>query len=310
MRHANNQSFTSHRQLFGAWSLVVAAVLFLGVLLGIHTFWDYQMEAQRLEARLLAQARVVDENLNANLNSINLILENIKQELNDVSGRDADQVSTYLKKQSRMFAGVKTLLILDKQGLCIASSRDELVGKLFNQRDYFTTPRDSSDKNRLFMSPPFKTYLKTFVINISKPILGKQGDFNGVVAVSLSPEYFHALLESTIYTPDNRIALVHADGTVFTAAPEGVTSIIGKNVNTPNSQLFHHLQSTKTSSIQSGRSSTTGDKRIFAYITNTPPGCDLTSSLSWQPAAMLIRHLPPGKSCLAYTCCSICCSRQ
>jgi hypothetical protein len=38
----------------------------------------------------------------------------------------------------------------------------------------------------------------------------------------------------------------------------------------PGTQFFHHIQGGKRTSIQSGRSTTTGDNRVFTYITNSP----------------------------------------
>lgn len=249
-----------------AWILVVSAIVLLGVLLCMRCFLDYRQEVQQLEERLTAQARVVDENLTANLYAINLTLENIRQELDDNSGHLTD----YLRMQNKFSQGIRTIVVTDSQGHCIHSNRDELVGRDLSQRDYFTTPRGASDKSLTFMSPPFKTVLGAFVINITKTILGKKGEFKGVVSISLDPNYFLTLLKSTIYASDYRIGLIHSDGTVFTSIPEGSTSVTGKMLLKPGTLFYLHAQSGTPFSIQSGRSSTTGDNRAFAYINNNP----------------------------------------
>ncbi len=222
-----------------------------------------------LEERLMAQARVVDENLNTNLSTISLTLENIRQKINEAPANHI-VLTNYLKMQAGLIPGIRTVIITDSQGRCIHSNRDILVGQDFNARDYFTTPRDAADKSMTFMSPPFRTVLGKFVINITKPVLGKQGEFTGVISVSLEPEYFLTLLKSTIYAPDNRIGLAHSDGTVFAAIPDGKGSVIGQNLMKPSSLFYYHIRGGKKDSIQIGRSQTTGDSRAFAYITNTP----------------------------------------
>ena len=261
------------------WGSVCSIIILTGLLLGLHFVLNYRQEIRLLEERLLAQARVVDENLNANLTTINLILENIKQEWETASGKDYKQLSTYMNKQNHLFTGVKNSLVLDHTGQCIAASNNMLIGQTFSQRDYFTIPRDTSDKNQLFLSPPFKSTLNAFVINISKPILGKNGEFKGIIAVSLSPDYFQALLQSTIYAPDNRIALVHAGGTVFSAAPASAHSVIGHSINHSDSPFQQHLFGNTLSSIQAGRSTITGDARIHAFITNKPKKLHLNKQL-------------------------------
>ena len=260
-------SLKTNKKSSNLWSFVLLIISLMGLLLGLHLVVDYRQEVQQIEDRLLAQARVIDENLNTNLSSISLIMENIRQELHVQSGQ---QLNAYLVKQSSMFPGVRTILILDNQGRCTASNRDELLGKDFSQRNYFTTARDTADKKQLFMSPPFKTFLHTFVINISKPLIGKQGEFKGVIAVSLSPEYFQAVLKSTLYAPDNRVSLVHADGTVFLSLPDTTPSIIGTQVIKTSSLISQHLQDGKAVSIQRGYSLSLGEHRTTAHITNRP----------------------------------------
>ncbi len=252
------------------WLLVISALAVIGALLGLHGFAEHRREVRLLEERLMAQARVVDENLNANLFSVSLVLENIIQEIGNTHGSHPDTLNEYLKMQDALSPGIRTILITDSQGRCVNSNREALVGQDLSKRDYFTTPRDASDKSLLFMSPPFTTVLGTFVVNITKPIVGEQGEFKGVISVSLEPDYFLTLLKATIYAPDNRIGLLHSDGTVYVAIPDGTNSIIGQNLMKSGSLFFRHAQGGAQASIQSGRSATTGDNRTFAYISNAP----------------------------------------
>ncbi|HIJ95503.1 MAG TPA: hypothetical protein HPP94_07170 [Desulfuromonadales bacterium] len=264
--HTNHQSHNNF-----IWLCVIVGTVFIGALLLVRCVTDYRREVRLLEERLMAQARVVDENLTANLYSINLMLENIAQELGTSDGTNRSaSLAQYLEIQSNSLPGIRTLLVTDQNGRCLNSSRKEIVGQDFSKRSYFTVPRDSADKSLTFMSSPFRSILGLVVISISKPVIGKQGQFKGVIVASLSPEYFQTLLKSTIYAPDNRIALIHSDGTIFTAIPDGTGSVVGQNMLKPGTQYFRHILSGRPTSLQSGRSATTGDSRVFAYINNTP----------------------------------------
>jgi PAS domain S-box-containing protein len=252
------------------WFSVITSIVIIGLVLGVHCFEGYRLEMRLLDDRLMAQARVIDENLNTNLSAISLLLENIKQETIKNSDHHNSQLNKYLKKQVYLASGIRTILVTDSQGRCINSNRDILIGKNFSDRDYFSIPRDTADRTQTFISQPFRSSLGRFVINISKPVIGKQGEFNGIVTVSLEPEYFQTLLQSTVYAPDNRIALIHADGTVFASIPGGKSSIVGQNLLKPDSRFFQHIRDGRPTSIQSGRSKITGDNRVFAFITNEP----------------------------------------
>jgi PAS domain S-box-containing protein len=269
MRPTKTVTASLRHQNRTVWLFVLAAIVTIGVLLGLRCFVDYSREVRLLEEHLMAQAKVVDENLNANLSAINLTLENIRQEINE---NPADQIglNNYLKMQADLIPGIRTLLTTDSQGRCLHSNHDILIGQDSSGRDYFTTPRDAADRSMTFMSPPFRSLLGKFVINITKPVLGKQGEFKGVISVSLQPEYFMTLLKSTIYAPDNRIGLAHSDGVVFTAIPDGKGPVIGQDLIKSGSLFFRHMRGGRKESFQIGRSLTSGDKRAFAYITNTP----------------------------------------
>ncbi len=248
------------------WVIVLSTIAIIGVLLGLKSVADYRQVVGLIEDRLMAQARVVDENLTANLLTVSLALENIRHELNDIPPQQFDN---FLKGQCDRMPGVRSLLVIDELGRCLHSSREELVGLDFSKRDYFITVQKAPDRNILFLSQPFKSVLGPYILNITKPITGKPGEFRGVITASLSQEYFQTLLKSTIFAPDNRIALIHSDGTVFTAIPDEKNSIVGRNLMKPGSLLYRHIQEGKSASIQSGKSATTSDNRVFAYITNS-----------------------------------------
>jgi PAS domain S-box-containing protein len=261
-------SFRHHN--YAVWMAVFTAIVIIGTLLTLRGILDYRRNIHLLEERLLAQARVIDENLHSNLAAISLILENIRHKLVNTPANEVNSFNHYLKMQIDFTPDIRTILITDSQGRCIHSTRDVLLGQDFSNRDYFKTPRAAADKSQTFMSPPFNTMLGTFVINITKPIIGQQGEFKGVISASLKPDYFLTLLKSTVYAPDNRIGLVHSDGTVFIAVPDGENSVTGQNLMKPNTLFMRHIQGGAITSIQRGHSATTGDERVFAYITNTP----------------------------------------
>ena len=253
------------------WLFVLLAIVLVGIFFGTRIYVDYKRTIRTAEERLLTQTRVIDENIATNLTVVNLMLNDIVMKLQDTSG--GSQLNSYLKRQLVMTPGIRTLIITNSQGRCLYSNIDELLGKDFpKDRDYFKIPRDAPDKGMLFLSPPYTTILGKYVVNITKPLIGKHHEFNGIVSVIFDPDYFSALLTSTIYAPDNRVSLVHGDGTVFIAEPEAKIPVTGVKVTQPGSAFLQHISGGTPTSVRKAAGKTVGDKRIFAYRTNIPKG--------------------------------------
>ncbi len=259
--HPKKRPFLNNRFV---WFFVLASIALIGILLGVHAYVEHQQLIHSTEERLMAQARVVDENIKTNLTIANLLLINIMDELNDSPG----SINGFMQAQVKMIPGIRTIVITDTRGCCIYSNRDILIGRDFSDRDYFKTPRNASDKTMTFLSPPFESVLGKLIVNITRALTGKQGEFEGIVTLALEPEYFLTLLKSTLYTPDNRIALVHSDGTIFLNVPDNSKTVTGQQVMKPGAQFYRHIQGGEPISMQTGTSATTGDIRVFAFITN------------------------------------------
>lgn len=74
----------------------------------------------------------------------------------------------------------------------------------------------------LFVSPPFKTAIDTFVVVASRTLKSAEGGaFSGVVAATLDPEYFDALMRSVVYAPDMRTTPGPRRRPGFIAIPAG-----------------------------------------------------------------------------------------
>lgn len=267
MQPEKTPSFSQNKSV---WLFVLSAIVLVGIVLGIRSYVDYGRIVSRTEDRLLAQTRVIDENISVNMTVINLLLSDIIKKLQERS--DKKQLNSFLKQQLALTPGIRTLMINDAQGRCIYSNRDDLLGKDFSHRDYFKVPRNAPDKNGLFLSPPYITLVGKYVINITKRFVSEQGQFNGIVTITLDPEYFAALLQSTIYASDNRVSLVHSNGTVFIAIPETSVPVTGTTVTQPGSAFVQHISGGTAISIRRATGKTPGDKRLFVYRTNHPKG--------------------------------------
>jgi len=260
----------SHRIL---WSGIAAFLVLLGLLLAGQQYREYRRSISDTEDRLMTQARVINENLGANLTFINVLLTDIAGML-DRSPRVTDAaMNAYLRHQDDLIPGIRTIFVTDARGRITLSSNDRILGFDGSGRDYFKTAMSISDPARLLITAPFQTVLGTSVVTVTRAINGKNDQFRGVVSATLNKDYFKTLLGSVLYAPDNRVTLVHISGSVFLSLPDAASdpTFVGKNLLDPVSLFQRHIGSGSPASIQLGHSRMLGERRIAAFITCTPP---------------------------------------
>ena len=261
------------------WMTLGGAFLTIGGILALLLYID-RVQIETFErSRLAAQATVIDQNLGHRLEAIYKTLAEIRKDralwISESGRRSA---SRQLQVLGDAMLGVRTLTILDRAGTVIASNREQLIGKDFSDRDYFRTARQGRDPVMLYVSPPFTTALGAFAINMVRVSLDENGDFAGIVAVTLDPKYFSTLLDSIRYSPDMWTALAHADGMMFMMVPnrEGMA---GQNLAKPGSFFSRHMASGQVESVLTGIVLTTGEARIMAQRTITPATVPMDKSL-------------------------------
>ncbi|MEO6362647.1 MAG: hypothetical protein ABIO71_05430, partial [Caldimonas sp.] len=202
------------------WLILAAVTLGVAGLLAETLHREHARIQSREGDRLDVQARVVVENLASQLDGAGKAIDGVRIHMQHPSAAaDADSLPDKLKLLTGVLPGVSTMLVQDEDGTIVATSRDELLGKNFRQREYFSVPRANGDPKLLFVSPPFKTSLNTYVMVVSRTLQSAAGGFAGVVSATLDPEYFDALMRSVVYAPDMRTALIHGDGRVFLGFP-------------------------------------------------------------------------------------------
>ncbi|MBF0552882.1 MAG: PocR ligand-binding domain-containing protein, partial [Deltaproteobacteria bacterium] len=174
--------------------------------------------------------------------------------------------------------GIRTLLVTDREGIVRLSNQAKLIGRDISHREYFLLARRNPDAARLFLSPPYKTVLNVWVMNLTRVIPDEHGRFSGIVAASLDPEYFKILLGSVNYTPDMLTAVAHGDGLQFSMIPER-EGMEGKNLARPGSFFSRHQASGQISEVLSGTTYATHEKRMMALHTIKPAALPLDKSL-------------------------------
>lgn len=261
---ANTPTIKTNR----TYKLVIAAITIIGLFLAARIYIDHNRIISDTEDRLTRQCKVVDDFIDSTVTLANLLLNATTVEMQNSRGEMLDR---YLRDQIQMSQTMRTVLILDTNGVCTNSNRQSLIGNNYGYRDYFKAPRTASDKNQLFISQPFKSVLGKFLFNVSKPITGKNGEFKGVVSIAVEPENIRGILKSSIFATDNIIQLIHSDGVNFLAIPDKGTSD-DKIAIRPGSIEQSHFTRGLNDSIERGKSSFSDDTRIAVFRTSLQNG--------------------------------------
>lgn len=202
------------------WGRLVGLLL---VLFSLGGFWlsnERASTGDRERQRLEAQASVMAQNVERQLQGANAALAGVRYDL--VAGdrsTENNALTLNLKVLSDAMPGVRSLLVMDAQGTVTASDRRQLMGQNFSNRDYFKVPQAGLDATVLYVSPPYRSVLGVDVLNVTRVMIGSDGKFSGVVSASLDPEYLEIVMRSVLYAEDMVVKLAHGDGKVLLAAP-------------------------------------------------------------------------------------------
>lgn len=274
------------------WLQLVALLAAVGLWLGMSAWREQDRILARELDRLSTQSKVVEVNLTRQLTAIDLSLKTIQDGLPRWLGTPAGRqegLQTLVSMEAALSA-VRTFLVLDDKGNVTLSSRAELIGRNFYQREYLQAPLKGLDPARLYVSPPFKSVLGPYIFNLTRVIVDNQGRFKGAVSAAIDPQDTDVLLNSVRYTSDMRAMLVHGDGVVFISEPP-LAQVMGMDLSGSDAFFSDHQRSLRPQSQFNGMVSTTQDHRLAVLQTVLPPALamdrPLVVSLNREQAAVL-----------------------
>jgi diguanylate cyclase (GGDEF)-like protein/PAS domain S-box-containing protein len=269
------------RRILIEWAALSASLLVAAVLLIYLTRTTHQQVFQLESERLSTQARVVHDHIVHQLFGTNRALASVRDHFPAWS--TTNNGMTLATEQMMILVDaiplVRTMLILDAEGDVLASTRPEVLGKNFKDRDFYKAPASAPDRDTLYVSPPFRTTIGTWVINVVRMIPDKDGGFGGLVSASLESNELALSLDSVRYTSDMWSGLAHGDGKVFILRPE-MGDITGSNVlEDPNSLTSRHLASGQMLSILTGKALTTQTDALMVQHTVQPAALKMDKPL-------------------------------
>ncbi len=258
------------------WLLLVLVLVVVGGDFGYILYENHSRIDVRERERLSHQCSVVSLNLSRQFGAIDSALSGIRSELPDWKMHKDGQAlaAQHLKALNDAMPGVLTFLILDADGTVQASDKSELLGKNFKQRDYFQSVLNKPNPGALYVRPPFISSLGSFTMSLARMIPGPHGEFDGLVIANLDAKEFKVLLDSVIYRPGIRAALIHGDGIPFLMSPNS-KDVEGVDLTRPGSFFSQHMNSGRTANVFTGALNSIDDQRMVALQTIQDPALSM-----------------------------------
>lgn len=293
---AIQQFLTKERSFLVQWQILGFALLALGGVIAYNLYREHGRIGMVERGQLSTQAKVVEQNMERQLDAINQALAGIRgdlprwERLEDGKERAASRLTAL----SEAMTGVRTLLVMNAEGVVTLSNREQVIGRDFSYRDYFQAPLRNPDPETLYISPPFKTMLGVFAMNVSRAIIAPDGRFAGIVSATLNPEEFAVLMNSVLYAPDMWSALAHGDGRQFMMMPER-EGMAGMDLARPGTFFTRHRESGRTANTLTGMVYATGEERMIALRTIQPPALRMDKPMVVAVARDLLTVFAPWR---------------
>ena len=249
--------FTRDRRI--QWLLLIIVWAILLVIVGTSLLYLRRVVVLSEQGRLAEQARIVEINIQHQLEAANAALFAVVRDLPNLEADPGSlELSKTLKTLSNAMAGVRTLQVLDSAGNVLGSNRPELVGRNFFGREYVQAALSKPRADVLYLTDPYKTVLNVYSMNLSRASLTPEGGLHRIVTATLDPEFFEALLSSVRYEDDFFVSLLSGSGRLVLALPQN-SELLGFELDTPGSLFRQHKASCELATVLEGRSFSDGE---------------------------------------------------
>ncbi len=248
-------SILFHKALVAA-AIIIPAAAFLAAALENRS--DVLREGVGTVQRTAA---ILDEHASKVFDTVDLLLGRVEGRIDGLSAEqiDTEDTSQFLKRLKAPLPQAVSIWVSDASGRVLAGSQgwDRKMG--IGDRPFFLTHKNGNHGTTIGL--PFMgraTDMASFAV--SRARLTPTGEFDGVLHVALSPDYFANVFREA--SPDGRHAalLMRGDGALLAYDPETASREVGLDrplmkamANAPDSGLFR------------GPSPTDGEKGVFAY---------------------------------------------
>jgi signal transduction histidine kinase len=236
------------------------------LLLALASWQDYRQLNREAEHSVAKTVDILHEHAVKVLETVELALGRIDEH---VAGMRWDEIATseplhlYLKKLDQGLPQTTAIWLIDPEGRGRNSSvffpapPTSVVG----DRDYFIALKREDAGTVIGQAYPGRSQPDRLFFNVARRRDDADGRFDGVIVISLSPEYFADVYRTMVAGPDDVISLLRSDGAVLARGPQPLAKPFTVNLQSGDLQAI----TTADAGIFTAVSPLDGVKRLTGY---------------------------------------------
>ena len=203
------------------WRVAAAVLLCLCIIWGA-VFYELDRSRssalQQAEVRTVIQARVFAENSRSIIKRINELLVDTRQHW---AGEWKPFAAVIQRSQENLQDLTFQVSVIDRDGLLAFSNLAKPSDRTdLSQREHFRVHSLAPEQDKLFISKPVKGKVSgKWSIQFTRP-MRKNGAFNGVLVISVSPDLFGAFSQTMGIRSSGSVSMVRSTGEVMARYPD------------------------------------------------------------------------------------------
>ncbi|GIK25058.1 MAG: hypothetical protein BroJett006_13040 [Betaproteobacteria bacterium] len=221
------RSGKSVKEALRGWALPILAVALLAATLSWDAWQSYRRNLEQEYRYLDSHARIADAQLSGALRAVDLSLQEIASRLPS-SPKNIASLGDILADRANRFPEMRIVFVSDRDGRIVAISNPKYAGFDASGREYFTHHRDAPRAEGLFVSRPYLSAQKQYVVAVSRALFDAEGSFVGIIGASIDPGYFKAVLDTVRPEGTGHALLVNTAGDIIYDVPQ--PELTGKNL--------------------------------------------------------------------------------
>lgn len=255
---------TTSKIAFSA-SLVCGIVLLLVTLLVYELKQSHQRELKNAEVATMTTASVIERELLASVDKIDLIVQEAQfhaQAFLNGDGLPAAKINPTLKRLLDRVPGVLSLRIANEEGRFIFDAAGELSSATVADRNYFQAHKTGQASGLLVEGPVLSRITNVWTVTFSRGIYDQDGMFRGIVSSTI-PTAWLTTAFTIASTRDNDSVTLFNTALIRIARIPEIEGQIGKPIASTELQAL--LKQTPAQGSFSAASKADGIERIYSY---------------------------------------------
>jgi signal transduction histidine kinase/ActR/RegA family two-component response regulator len=249
-----------------AYPLQVACFVLPALLLVGLAWIDYRVELERTRNDVATTTNALAEHAQTVVETVELVLARV---LDHIDHQDwttlaaSPETHDFLARLRRELPQVEAVFLIDPNGIIAASSRAYPMPRYdVHAPEYFAATK-AQNSDAIVISPPITGTLSgTTGFMISRRRM-QDGQFDGVVGVTVSPLYFETFYRAILDAPGASAAgLIRTDGALLVRFPEVSNRPLVLPASNP---MLVAARMGLDFAVFGGRSNTSGEERIGAF---------------------------------------------